>query len=118
MVTRSPGDFWWISAALRCRHRGSTTGCATSRTSEVTWSTRSSRTRRQLHDADEELVDLADHRDEPLEVDRLGHVGVRVQLVAAQDVLVRRGRGQHDHRDAAQLVILLDLLEHLAAVAA
>src|SRR5919202_6771130 len=39
--------------------------------------------RRQLHDADEEVVDLLDRLDEALEVDRLGDVGVGVQLVAA-----------------------------------
>ena len=39
---------------------------------------------------DEELVDLPHDLDEAVEVDRLGHVGVRVQLVGAHDVLLRR----------------------------
>src|SRR5258705_3252062 len=72
----------------------------------------------ELHHTDEELVYLAHHRDELLEVDRLGHVGVGVQLVAAQDVLVRLGCGEHHHRNLAQLLVRLDFLEHLPAVAA
>jgi hypothetical protein len=51
-----------------------------------------------------------------LEVDRLRHVRVRVELVAAEDVLVGLGGGEHDDRDAPQLLVALDLLQHLAAV--
>ena len=53
----------------------------------------------ELPDRNEEVVDLTHHLDEALEVDGLGHIGVGVQIVGAQDVLLRlRGR-QHDHRD-------------------
>ena len=46
----------------------------------------------------------------------LGHVGVGVQVVGAQDVLLGlRGR-QDDHRDRAQIGVRLDRREHLAAV--
>src|SRR3954451_7463651 len=72
---------------------------------------------RQFDDADEELVDLADDRDEPLEVDRLGDVGVGVQLIAAHDVLVGLRGGQYDDRDPAEVRVVLDLGEYLAAVA-
>ena len=58
---------------------------------------------RQLDDGDEELVDLAHDLDEAVEVDRLGHVGVGVQVVGAQHVLLGLGGRQHDHRDAPQL---------------
>ena len=34
-----------------------------------------------------------------IEVDRFGHVAVRVELVGAQDVLLGLRRGQDDHRD-------------------
>src|ERR1700740_525540 len=44
---------------------------------------------RQFHHGEEEVVDLADHVHEALEVHRLAHVGVGVQGVAAQDVLFR-----------------------------
>src|SRR6266508_2191850 len=72
--------------------------------------------RRQLHHAHEEVVDLADHGNEALEVHRLGDVGVGVQLVAAQDVLLGLRRGEHHDRDLAQRRVLLDLRQHLAAV--
>ena len=54
---------------------------------------------RQLHDRHEELVDLAHDLDEAVEVDRLGDVGVRVQLVGAQHVLLGLGRREHDDGD-------------------
>src|SRR5689334_12569775 len=114
MVTRSPGDFWRTSPSVRLRKRGSTMVAATWRMRSATWSS----TRRQLHDADEELVDLPDHLDELLEVDGLGDVRVGVQLVPAQDGLVGRRGGEHHHRDAAEVVVVLDLGEHLPAVAA
>src|SRR5689334_19733681 len=50
---------------------------------------------------DEELVDLADRAHELVHVDGLGHVGVGVQLVALEDVLLGRRRRQHDDRDVA-----------------
>ena len=58
---------------------------------------------RQPHDLNEELVDLPYRAHELVEIDRFGHVGVGVQLVAAQDVLLRRGGREHDHRDMAQI---------------
>src|SRR6185369_10334375 len=39
-----------------------------------------------------------------------------MQLVAAQNVLLRRRRGEHDDRNVAQIRIGLDLLEQLSAV--
>ena len=64
----------------------------------------------------EELVDLPHGRDELLHVHRLGDVGVRVQPVAAQDVLLGGGGGQDDHRHVGQLGIGLDLLQDLPPV--
>src|SRR5690554_135690 len=55
----------------------------------------------QADDQDEEVVDLAHHGDEPLEVHGLGDVGVGVEVVAAQDVLLRLGGGEDDDGDAA-----------------
>ena len=86
--------------------------------SQPAWNSAAWSRLRQAHHRDEELVDLADHLDEPLEVDRLGDVGVGVQVVAAQDVLLGLGRGEHHHRDAAQVVVGLDLGQHLPPVAA
>ena len=57
---------------------------------------------RELDDRHEEVVDLAHDLDEAVEVDGLGHVGVGVQVVGAQDVLLGLGGRQHDHRDRAQ----------------
>src|SRR5690606_29317141 len=86
-------------------------------TTRTTWSrSRLLAAAREPDDRDEELVDLPDHRHEPVEVDGLGHVRVGEQLVAAQDVLLGGGRGEHHHRDGAQLRIALDLLQDLAAV--
>ena len=53
-----------------------------------------------------------------LEVHRLADVGVGVQRVAAQDVLLGLRRGQDDHRDDLEHRIGLDLGEHLQAVQA
>ena len=54
-------------------------------------------------DVAEEVVDLADHLDEPLEVDRLRDVGVGVQVVARSTSSSASRGGEHDHGDAAQL---------------
>ena len=56
-------------------------------------------------------------RDELLEVDRLGDVGVGVQLVAAQHVLLGLGGREHDDRDRRRSGSALIAAEHLAAVA-
>ena len=69
----------------------------------------------QLDEGQEEVVDLPDRRHEVLEVHRLAHVRVRVQLVAAQDVLFGLRGGQHDHGDDGELRVLLQLGEHLEA---
>src|SRR5882757_57462 len=70
----------------------------------------------ELHHADEEVVDLAHHVDELVEVHRLGDVGVGVQPVAGDHVVARAGGGQHHHRDQRQFGVTLDLGEHLTAV--
>ena len=57
----------------------------------------------KLDHGHEEVIDLADHVQEALKIDRLGDVGVGVQVVAAQDVLFGIGGGQHDDRDALQV---------------
>src|ERR1051325_1709818 len=72
--------------------------------------------RRERHHGQPENVDRLHHRDELLEVDRLRDVAVGVQVVALQHVLLRLGGGEHHHRNAAQMLIGLDLLQHFAAV--
>ena len=57
-----------------------------------------------------------DRGHELMRVDRLGDVGVRVQLVTAPDVLLGRRRGQHHDRDPGQIRIGFDLCQDLAAV--
>jgi len=71
---------------------------------------------RQRDDRDEELVDLAYDLDEAVEVDRLGDVRVRVELVATKNVLVGGRRGEYDDRDVAEIGIRLDLGEYLAPI--
>ena len=71
---------------------------------------------RQRDDRDEELVDLAYDLDEAVEVDRFGDVRVRVELVAAKNVLVGGRRGEYDDRDVAEIGIRLDLGEYLAPI--
>jgi hypothetical protein len=63
-----------------------------------------------------EAVDRLHHDDELVEVDGLGDVAVGVQVVALQHVLFRLGGGEDHHRDLAQVVVALDLREHLAPV--
>ena len=75
--------------------------------SEVAW---------QSDDLDEEVVDLADRGDELVQVHRLGDIGVRVELVAAQDVLLGRGGGEDYDGDVGQVRVGLDLLQDLTAV--
>ena len=62
-----------------------------------------------------EVVDGADQRQELIEVDRLGDVAVGVEVVALDDVLLRRRAGQDHHRDAPQRGICLDLREYLVS---
>jgi DNA-binding IclR family transcriptional regulator len=69
----------------------------------------------QLDQREEEVVDLPDRGDEVVEVDRLSHIRVGVQLVAAQDVLLGLRRGEHDDRDDRELRITLQLGQHLDA---
>src|SRR5579862_8863305 len=76
-----------------------------------------SRSGRQADQGQEEVVDLPDRVDEVLEVDRLGDERVGVQRVAAQDVLLGARGGQHHDGDEEQVRVLLDLGEHLQAVA-
>ena len=86
--------------------------------SATSWSAGSEKSRGQLHHGDEEVVDLPDDVHEGLEVHRLADVGVGVQGVAAQDVLLGLRRGQDDHRDDLEHRIGLELGEHLQAVQA
>src|SRR5215470_19945346 len=71
--------------------------------------------RRQLDHRDEELVYLPDDCQEAVEIDRLGDVRVRVQVIAAHYVLLRVGRGQHDDGDPLQIVVRLDVGEYLVS---
>ena len=64
------------------------------------------------------MVDLLDRVEETVEVDGLRDVGIGVQLVAAEHVLLRLRRGEDDDRDVLQLRVGLDLRQHLAPVAA
>lgn len=67
---------------------------------------------------DPELLDGVDERRVLVRVVGLVQVGVRVEVVRAEDVAVRLRGGEHDDRDMAQLGVLLDLGEDLAAVLA
>src|SRR5947207_1377965 len=71
---------------------------------------------RQRHDGEPEDIDRAHHHDELLEVDRLGHIAVGVQVVGAQHVFFRLRGGEHHHGNALQRLVGLDVLQHLAAV--
>src|SRR5205085_5703245 len=71
---------------------------------------------RQRDHGEPEDVDRLHHHDEFLKVDGLGHIAVRMQVVRPQHVLFGLGGGEHDHRDALEAVVGLDVLEHLAAV--
>ena len=71
---------------------------------------------RERDDRQPEDVDRPHHHDELLEVHGLGDIAVGVQVVALQDVLLRLGGGEHHHRDAAQVLVGLDLLQHFATV--
>src|SRR5580704_4338697 len=73
---------------------------------------------RQPDHAEKELIERLDHIDELVHVKRLLHIGIGVQIVTAKDVLLRaRCREDYD-RDATQVGIGLDLLQHLSSVLA
>ena len=55
---------------------------------------------------------------ELIEVDRLGHVAVGVQVVRPQHVFFGLRGGEHRHRDALQVVVVLHLGQHLPPVLA
>src|SRR3954451_8062710 len=118
--SRSSASWVWNSARISelPRRPTSLTSVRTRQTTHYRRDQTISYSAGELDHGDEEVVDVADHLDEPVEVDRLAHVGVGVQAVAAHDVLLRLGGGQHDDRDHAQLGVVLELGQHLAAVAA
>lgn len=70
----------------------------------------------QTNNLQEELIDLPYRTDELVEVDWLCDIGVGMQLVAAQDVFLRRGSGEHHDRDTREIRVGLHLLQQLAAV--
>ena len=53
---------------------------------------------------------------EPVEMDGLAQVAVRLQLVAALDVALCVGRREDDRRDGLQVVVRLDERKHFAPV--
>src|SRR5262249_52990945 len=67
---------------------------------------------RELDHSHEEVVDLPHHTQEAIEVDRLGDIRGRVQVVAADDVLLGVRGGQNDDGDTLQLRVRLDLGQH------
>src|SRR5207302_414787 len=66
--------------------------------------------RRQLVEDGPERSELLDRLHELAELHRLDDVGVHAQLVAAQQVDLLAGRGQHHHRRQAQLEIVVAVL--------
>ena len=83
---------------------------------EAAFRIRKSLRARQPDHLNEEFVDLLDGLHELVQVNGFGDVGIRVQLVALEDVFLRRGGGEHDDRDARQVGIGLDLLQQLTPV--
>src|SRR5262245_51041042 len=73
---------------------------------------------RVLHQGQKEVPDPPDRVGETLGVERLDDVGVRVQLVAASDVRIRRRGCEHDHGDGVQVRVGFELPENLQAAAA
>ena len=73
---------------------------------------------RQLDHRKPEVLDLFDDFCELLEVDRLGNVAVRVQVVHVDDVLVRIRSRQHHDGNRTEIGVLLDFRKDFAAVLA
>ena len=59
---------------------------------------------------------LANGVDERAEVDRFHDVGVRAELVAADQILFFARRGEHDDRNRLQRVVGLQCPEHVEAI--
>jgi len=70
----------------------------------------------QGDNADPKAFDLLNHSEKLRIIHWLGDVAVGVQVVAPDDVLIRRGRGQHDDRDPLERRALLDLGQYLTAI--
>src|SRR6218665_624228 len=133
-TTSRPGSLAASTASAMCvtwstSNRERATSLSSSRRSRASpglSSTRSSRSARasstlmtaslvrgQAHHGQPEVVDGTHHGDELLQIHGLVDVAIGVQIVGAQDVLLRLGRGEHHHGDAAQARVLLDLPHHL-----
>src|SRR5690349_8928917 len=72
--------------------------------------------RRQTDNRQPEAVDRTNHGEERVDVDGFRDVAVGVQVVALDHVALRLRGGQYDDRNATEVLILLDLREHLAPV--
>src|SRR5215212_9995698 len=71
---------------------------------------------RRLVDDGPEETDLLEGGHELGEVDRLDHVGVHAQLVALLEIGRLGGRSQDHHWNRLQILVGLDLPEHIQAV--
>src|SRR3972149_108438 len=70
----------------------------------------------QLHDCEPEVLDRLHHLRELVQVHGFRYVGVRMVIVAPDDVLFRRGSRQDDHGNPLEVGILFDLGQDFAPV--
>src|SRR5262245_22265502 len=114
LATSSPSDFSHfriVPSSIESDRRGMTTSAMDANVATL-------RSRRQCGEVEPEPLDGPQRLDELLELERLGHVGVRVQVVRAHDVVARRRAGQDDDRHPPQGLVRLALGEHLEATLA
>src|SRR5688500_7779957 len=98
------------SPARAGRHRG----CP--RSAEESWYSSVSSVLGQLRSYHPDVVDALDQTLESVQLNRLAQIAVRPQLVALHDVRLRLGGRQDDGRYGLQIVVGLDLSQHLPAV--
>src|SRR6267378_567784 len=70
----------------------------------------------QLDDGEPEALDRADHGEELVNAEWLGHVTVGMEGITPDYVLFGRGRCEDDDRDALKQLVLLDLTQQFAPV--
>ena len=71
---------------------------------------------RQHHDPEPEVLDRFHYRDELVQIHRLGDVTIGVEVVALQHVLFVLRSRENDYRDVFQIVVGLDLSQHLSPI--
>src|SRR5574338_890975 len=68
------------------------------------------------HDTEPEVFYRPHHFDEPIQIDRFGHIAIGVEIIASEHILFIFRCRQHDDRNPLQRLVGFDLSQNLPAV--